>query len=135
MLTYDRTLLGRRCEALARRAAQAVPAPLLVVAALAGAWSVNEWARGRLAAGTPAPCGLHVVVPQRTGRIVWIVTPSEGAVRSGDVVARFEAAAGAFELNTPVAGVVRSVLRKAGETVQPGDPLLVLGPAAGAACP
>lgn len=135
MLTWERARLGRRCEGLARRTMQAVPASFLVMASLASAWSLNLWVRGRLAAGAPAPCGLHVVVPQRPGRIVWIVTPSAGAVRSGDVVARFEGAAGGFELGAPLEGVVRSVLRKAGETVQPGDPLLVLGPAAGVACP
>lgn len=135
MLGHERRRLARRAEALARRALCALPAPVLVVLALAGAWSINAWARGRLAAGAPAPCGLHVVVTQRPGRIVWIVTPSAGAVRSGDVLARLDGAAGGFELNSPAAGLVRSVLRKGGETVQPGDPLIVLGPPSGTSCP
>ena len=135
MLTFDRGSLGRNGEALVRRFLQTVPAPVLIAAALGGAWSLDVWAHGRMAVETPAPCGLHVVVPQRSGRIVWIVKAAEGAVRSGDVVARLESPSGGFDLEAPVGGVVHSVLRKAGETVQPGDPLLVLGPAAGVACP
>lgn len=135
MLGHERRLLAQRTERLARRALCALPAPVLVVLALAGAWSIHAWARGRLAAGTPAPCGLQVVVPQRPGRIVWIVTPSTGAVRSGDVLGRLDGPAGGFELYSPTAGLVRSVLRKGGDTVQPGDPLIVLGPPSGTSCP
>lgn len=135
MKAWERRRLGRALETAARRALRAVPAPLIVAAAFASAWSIHAWARARMAAGTPAPCGLQVVVPQRAGRLVWVVGPSAGAVRAGDVVARLEGAGGGYELNSPGGGVVRSVMRKAGDAVQPGDPLLVLGPPPGTACP
>ena len=135
MEAWERRRLGRALESDFRRTLRALPAPFLVVAALAAAWSIQVWSQARMATGAPAPCGLQVVVPQRAGRLVWIVGPAAGAVRAGDVVARLDGAGGGYELNSPGGGLVRSVLRKAGDAVQPGDPLIVLGPPPGTACP
>jgi multidrug efflux pump subunit AcrA (membrane-fusion protein) len=125
----------RRCGAGARRALAAIPAPVVVAAALLGAWALDARLRdGGVATSEPA-CSLRVLTPARSGRLAWIAAASGGEVRAGDLLARLDGAGEDALVRAPAAGRVRAVLGSAGERVEAGDPLIVVEPASSAVCP
>jgi acetyl/propionyl-CoA carboxylase alpha subunit len=126
---------ARRWERCARRGLSAIPASLIIATALGSAWLIQQHAR-RMEAATsgPTPC-LHVVTTPRDGRLAWVMDADGAHVRSGDVVARFETHDPDGGLRSPFSGAVRTVVRKAGDAVRKGDPILIVGSIRNATCP
>jgi multidrug resistance efflux pump len=134
MDAHYRTSIGRRCERFARRTFCGTPATLVIATALGGAWALQSWLQRQTTASVQPSC-LHVVAPAQSGQLTWIVGATPGVVRSGDVLARLGEPPSVAELRSPANGAVRAVLKAAGDTVQAGDPILIVGPELGSACP
>jgi multidrug resistance efflux pump len=134
MHTQRWILVGMACERFTRRTLGATPAALVIVVALGGAWSLQSWLRRQTATPAQLSC-LHVVAPASAGQLTWVVEATQREVRIGDVVARVGDTSTGANLRSPARGAVRAVLKRSGEAVQAGDPIVIVGPPEGATCP
>jgi acetyl/propionyl-CoA carboxylase alpha subunit len=126
--------LARWWENAARRTFATPSAGLVVALALGSSWMLQRRVRALDTPSLCSPC-LHVVAATENGRLAWVREAGGGRVASGEVVARLEAHAAGAGFRSPIAGKVRAVVREAGEAVQVGDPVLVVGLSGRTACP
>jgi multidrug resistance efflux pump len=131
---HERRSFRRVFEPSMRRVMSRIPAGLVIAAAIGGAWCLLRLERADSAALKPGAC-LHVVASKSDGRIAWVIDATTSRVQVGDVLATMDNADDGAALRAPVGGAVRAVLRHAGEYVATGDPVVIVGPISGTACP
>lgn len=134
MLAYNRRSFGRVLERIVRRVMTRIPASVAIMASIGGAWYLLRHERTENASLQPSAC-LHVVAAKRSGRLAWVIDETAKAVQVGDVLATMDNADDSAALRSPFGGALRTVLKKAGDHVALGDPVVIVGPFPGAVCP
>jgi multidrug resistance efflux pump len=133
VLKHERGLLVPSITRLARSVVSRIPAGVVMGASLGLAWLLLG--SNSRHSQPPATACLHVVAPQQGGRIAWVVDAAHGEVRKGDIVVKLEGREESAPVRSHVGGAVRAVLKKHGDEVAAGDPVVIVGPSAGATCP
>lgn len=106
------------------KAAAAAPAPK---SAPAPAAAPAPKAAPAPAAAAPAAGGEETVTAPMPGKIVKLVAAVGQAVNAGDTLLILEAMKMQNEIAAPKAGTVKSFAVNAGDSVKPGQPMVVIG--------